>query len=42
MQNTVQKFKQSSIVFEKPGILSENLKTLTNKIKQILFVDITK
>ena len=30
MQNTVQKFRQSSIVFEKPGILSENLKTLTN------------
>ena len=30
MQNTVQKFKQSSIVFEKPGILSENLKTLTS------------
>ena len=30
MQNTIQKFKQSSIVFEKPGILSENLKTLTS------------
>ena len=30
MQNTVQKFRQSSIVFEKPGILSENLKTLTS------------
>ena len=30
MQNAVQKFKQSSIVFEKPGILSENLKTLTS------------
>ena len=29
MQNTIQKFRQSSIVFEKPGILSENLKTLT-------------
>ena len=29
MQNTTQKFRQSSIVFEKPGILSENLKTLT-------------
>ena len=28
MQNTIQKFRQSSIVFEKPGILSENLKTL--------------
>ena len=30
MQNTIQRFKQSSIVFEKPGILSENLKTLTS------------
>ena len=30
MQNTIQKFRQSSIVFEEPGILSENLKTLTS------------
>ena len=30
MQNTLQKFRQSSIVFEKPGILSENLKTLAS------------
>ena len=30
MQNTIQKFRQSSIVFEKSGILSENLKTLTS------------
>ena len=30
MQNPTQKVRQSSIVFEKPGILSENLKTLTN------------
>ena len=30
MQNTIQKFRQSSIVFEKPGILSGNLKTLTS------------
>ena len=30
MQNTTQKFRQSSIVFKKPGILSENLKTLTS------------
>ena len=29
MQNTIQKFRQSSIAFEKPGILSENLKSLT-------------
>ena len=30
MQNPIQKFRQSSIVLEKPGILSENLKTLTS------------
>ena len=30
MQNPIQKFRQSSAVFEKPGILSENLKTLTS------------
>ena len=30
MQNTIQKFRQSSIIFEKPGILFENLKTLTS------------
>ena len=30
MQNTIQKFRQSSIVFKKPGIQSENLKTLTS------------
>ena len=30
MQNTIQKFRQSSIVFEKPGILSENLEILTS------------
>ena len=30
MQNAIQKFRQSSIVFDKLGILSENLKTLTN------------
>ena len=29
MQNVIQKFRQS-FVFEKPGILSENLQTLTN------------
>ena len=28
MQNPMQKFRQSSIVVEKPGILSENLETL--------------
>ena len=30
MQNPTQKFRQCSIVFEKPGILPENLKTLTS------------
>ena len=30
MQNPIQKFRQSSIVFENPGTLSENLKTLTS------------
>ena len=30
MQNPIQKFRQSSIVFEKPGIFFENLKTLTS------------
>ena len=30
MQNTIQKFRQSSNIFQKPGILSENLKTLTS------------
>ena len=30
MQNPIQNFRQSSIVFEKPGILPEKLKTLTS------------
>ena len=30
MQNTLQKIRQSSLVFENPGILSENLKILTS------------
>ena len=30
MQNPIQNFRQSSIVFEKPGVLSENLKTLVS------------
>ena len=30
MQNPVQKFRQSSIVLEKPGILRVNLKPLTS------------
>ena len=40
MQNPIQKFRQKSIVFEKPGILSEKLKTFTssnyNKLWQFL------
>ena len=30
MQNTIQNIRQNPIVFEKPGILPENLKTLTS------------
>ena len=30
MQNTMHKFRKSSIIFEKPGVLSENVKTLTS------------
>ena len=30
MQNPIQKLRQSSTVFEKPGILPENLKSLTS------------
>ena len=30
MHNPIQKLRQSSIVFEKPGILPENVKTLTS------------
>ena len=30
MKNVIQKFGQSSIVFQKPGVVSENLKTLTS------------
>ena len=30
MQNTMQKFRPNAIALEKPGILSENLKTLTS------------
>ena len=30
MQNPIQKFRQNTIVFEKPGFLSEKLTTSTN------------
>ena len=36
MQNAIQEFKQSSIVFEKQGILSQNLKTSNMKFKNEL------
>ena len=36
MQNAIQEFKQSSIVFEKRGILSQNLKTSNMKFKNEL------
>ena len=32
MQNAIQKFRQSSIAFEKPDILSQKFKTLTSSI----------
>ena len=37
MQNPIQKFRQSSIVFEKPGILSKNLKTLTDNYPTVQY-----
>ena len=39
MQNAVQKFRQSSIVFEKPGILSENLKALTSSYSSVFLAE---
>ena len=42
MQNIIQKFRQSSIVLEKPGTLSENLETLTSSnfpTKQYFFAE---
>ena len=38
MQNPIQKFRQSSIIFKKPGILFENLKTLTSSKCGIFFI----
>ena len=40
MQNPIQKFSQSSIVFQKLGILFEKLKTLTSSKYQLIFVEI--
>ena len=41
MQNAIQKFRQSSIVFEKPGILSENVNCdeLQLSYKSIFFAE---
>ena len=44
MQNPILKFRQSSIVFETPGFLSEKLKTLTSfnyHRVQIFFAEIS-
>ena len=38
MQNIMQKFRQSSIVFEKPGILYENLKILTSSFAHVFYL----
>ena len=35
MQNAIQKFRQSSIAFEKPDILSQKFKTLTSSIQSM-------
>ena len=37
MQNAIQKFRQSSIVFQKTGILSENLKTLSSNYPTVQY-----
>ena len=36
MESPIEKFRQSSIVFEKPGILSERLKILTRSRYRVL------
>ena len=38
MQNPIQKFRQSSIIFEKPGILCENLRTSTHSFFIFLLI----
>ena len=38
MQNSIPKFRESSIISEKPGYLSEKLKTLTSsKYRSLIF-----
>ena len=39
MQNAIQNIRQSSIVFEKQGILTESLKTLTSSNYPIFFAE---
>ena len=41
MQNIIQKSRQSSIVFEKSDIWSENLKTLVSSNSSIFFAEIS-
>ena len=39
MQSALQKFRQGPIVFEKPGIVSENLKNLTSSNYPTVFAE---
>ena len=39
MQNAIQNFRQTSIVFEKPGILSENFDKLQLSYSSIFFAE---
>ena len=39
LQNAIQKFRQSSIVFEKPGILSENVTSSNYSKVQYFFAE---
>ena len=41
MHNHTQQFKQGSIVFKKPGILSGQLKTLTSSNYLIIFAHVS-
>ena len=40
MQNAIQRFRQSSIVFEKPGILSETLTSSNNPTVQYFLLEL--
>ena len=39
MQNIIKKFRQSSIVFKKPGILSLSLKSLRRSYSSVFFAE---